>query len=50
MMNLPWSWWNAREIKLAEKTAVLGHTALTLEDLHESTSQIALLPYLSQTN
>jgi hypothetical protein len=40
MMTLPWSGWNAREVKLAEKTAVLGHTALTLEDLHKLTLQI----------
>jgi hypothetical protein len=34
--NAPWSWWNAREVKLAEKTAVLGHATLTLEDLYGS--------------
>lgn len=33
-MSKPWCCWNAREVELAEKTAVLGHAALTLKDLH----------------
>jgi hypothetical protein len=37
--NAPWSWWNAREVELAEKTAVLGHAALTLKDLYGSQTE-----------